>query len=76
MWGALKIPAVLKGARFALIAVHRQIARPRIAAHKAPFLARGEARPAQPAQTGLQQLFLHGFPAAIRTQVQQRLVTT
>ena len=65
---ALKIITILECARFALIAIHREIAWPFSSPHKPPFFARRESGTTEPAQATLRHKFLNSFPIAITAQ--------
>ena len=52
---ALQVPAVLEGARLALVDVHRHQARRGLIAHDAPLAPGRKARPAEAAQAGVLQ---------------------
>ena len=65
---ALKVIPILKCARFALIAIHREIARPFSSPHKPPFFARREPGTTKPAQATLIYKLLNSFPIAVTAQ--------
>ena len=75
MRGALEVIAVFKGARLALVAIHGQIARAWVGAHKAPFFARWKPSAPQPTQARLQQRILHLLPIARGAQLRQTGIT-
>ena len=67
MRGAFEIVAVFECAGFAFVAIYGDIAGASIAAHKAPFGARREARTTEAAQATFFDLGLHVFPVAVGT---------
>ena len=71
---SFQIPAVLEGPRLALVPVDGKIARARVVAHEAPFLARGESGPAKTTQAGIEHLLLNGLPVARGAQLRQGLI--
>ncbi len=73
---ALEIVAILERSRLALISIHRQIARPRIAAHEAPFCARWKPRTTQTAQTALLYLRLDLLPITTGAQLFKPRIAT
>ncbi len=72
---AFQMVTVFERARFAFVAVYRQIAGTGIGAYKAPFGTRRESSATQSAQTGLFHLRLHLFPIAVVAQVAQGAIS-